>query len=111
MSRPAMMVVAISGNKGEAPTWPRRNADAGYGRELRCLSESGKQIVDDDLCIGASERRDLVPGCMVGDALVASPAAGAVGAERLPDADRGRAAGRAGRPRRRPSRSAEPSLH
>ena len=24
--------------------------------------ESGKQIVDDDLGIGASERRDLVPG-------------------------------------------------
>ena len=30
-----------------------------------------KQIVDDDPCVGASERRDLVPGCTVGDALVA----------------------------------------
>ena len=39
------------------------NAGAGHGRELRYVLESGKQIVDDDRRIGASERRDLVPGC------------------------------------------------
>ena len=43
----------------------------GTGASCATSRRQGKQIVDDDLCVGASERRDLVAGSMVGDALVA----------------------------------------
>ncbi len=43
----------------------------GGRRGLLYLSESGKQIVDYDPCVEASERRDAVAGCMPGGAAVA----------------------------------------